>query len=124
TTLYTRPERTLRQGRPYALVVTSRVRDETGQPLRRAKGPAAALDPRLAKHLGALGLTRDDVVASAVFTTASVTAGLEHMRARIDALPAPRIDFSLAPNGGRRGAARRRRARRHFLRRVPTRGPP
>src|SRR5262249_54238234 len=72
TTLYARPERTLHQGRPYALVVTSLVRDETGQPLRRAKGPAAALDPRLAKHLGALGLRRDDVIASAVFTTASV----------------------------------------------------
>src|SRR5262249_14388902 len=93
TTLYARPERTLRQGRPYALWAASRGRRGTGQPPRRAKGPAAALAPRLAKHLGALGLRRDDVIASAVFTTASVTAGLELMRARIDARPAPRIDF-------------------------------
>ena len=123
TTLYARPERTLRQGRPYALVVTSRVRDETGQPLRAARGPAATLDPRLAKRLGALGLTRDNVVASAVFTTASVTAGLEHMRARIDARPAPRLDFTLAPGGGRSVYARAAIEGITFTRQIATGGP-
>ncbi len=122
-TLYARPERMLRQGRPHAVVVTSRVRDETGQPLRSAKGAAAMLDPRLAKRLGNLGLTRDDVVAAAVFTTASVTAGLEHMRARIDARPAPRLDFTLAPGGGRSVYRRMGIESITFTRQIATGGP-
>jgi len=105
-TLYAKPERVLRQGRPHALVVTSRVRDDKGQPLRPAPGPRAMLDARLGKRLGALGLDPSEVVAVSVFTTRSVTAGLEQMRAQIEARPAPQVAFTLAPGGGRSVYAR------------------
>jgi len=98
-TLYARPERVLRQGRTYALVVTSRVLDDARQPLRRVRG--ATHDVRLVKRLSALGLTGDDVVASAVFTTRSVTAGLEQIRTVIEAQPASPADFIQAPGGAR-----------------------
>lgn len=120
STLYAWPERVLRQGRPHALVVTSRVRDAEGQPLRPAEGLAPALDARLVKRLGALGLAPGDVVAASVFTTRSVTAGLEQMRARIDARPAPRIDFALAPGGGRSVYARASLESITFTRQVAT----
>lgn len=97
TTLYAKPERVLRQGRAYALVVTSRVRDADGGLLRAPAGGRAALDPRLANRLKALGIPASGVVASAVFTTQSVTAGLERMREQIDARPAQRVRFALAP---------------------------
>jgi hypothetical protein len=99
TTLYAKPERVLRQARPHAIVVTSRVRDEQGQPLRPAKG--LALDARLAKRLDALGISPGEVVAASVFTTRSVTAGLEQMREQIVARPAPQVSFTLAPGGAR-----------------------
>lgn len=106
TTLYARPERVLRQGSPHALVVTAGVRDGLGAPLRAAADPRAPLDARLAKRLKALGLDERAVVASAVFTTQSVTAGLERMREQIDARPAPQVRFSLAPGNGRSVYAR------------------
>jgi dienelactone hydrolase len=106
TTLYAKPERVLRQGRAHALVVTSRVRAGDGGPLRAPAGARAALDPRLANRLKALGIPASDVVASAVFTTQSVTAGLEWMRELIDARPAPRIRFALAPGSAKSVYAR------------------
>jgi len=106
TTLYAKPERVLRQGRTHALVVTSRVRDADGGPLRAPAGARAALDPRLAKRLEALGIPASDAVASAVFTTQSVTAGIERMREQIDARPAPRIRFALAPGSAKSVYAR------------------
>jgi hypothetical protein len=106
TTLYARPERVLRQDRAHALVVTTGVRDSLGAPLRAPAGPRAPLDDRLAKRLKALGLDRRAVVASAVFTTQSVTAGLERMREQIDARPAPQVRFTLAPGNGRSVYAR------------------
>jgi len=106
TTLYARPERVLRQGRAHALVVTSGVRDGDGGPLRAPAGSRAPLDPRLAKRLEALGIPGRDVVASAVFTTQSVTGVLERMREQIDARPAPQIRFTLGPAGARSVYAR------------------
>ena len=97
TTLYAKPERVLRQACAHALVVTSRVRDGDGGPLRAPAGARAALDPRLANRLKALGIPGNEVVASSMFTTQSVTAGLEQMREQIDARPTPRIRFALAP---------------------------
>jgi hypothetical protein len=106
TTLYAKPERVLRQGRAHALVVTSRVRDADGGPLRAGAAARAVLDPRLANRLKALGIPASDVVAGAVFTTQSVTIGLERMREEIDARPAPRLRFALGPGGARSVYAR------------------
>jgi hypothetical protein len=100
-TLYAMPERVLRQSQLHALVVTSRARDDQGRPIRPAKGPIAAVDARLAKRLGALGHSPGDIVAVSLFTTRSVTAGLEQMHARIEALPASPVDLTLTPGGGR-----------------------
>ena len=120
-TLYARPERVLRQGRAHALVITSRVLDDTGQPLRRARG--ATPDERLVKRLGALGLTRDQVVASVLFTTLSVTAGLEQMRAVIEARPAPPVDFIQSPGGTRSVFSRAALESIVFSRQIATGGP-
>ena len=122
-TLYAKPERVLRQGRPHALVVTSRVRDDEGRPLRPAKLLRAALDARLVKRLGALGLTPDEVVAVSRFTTRSVTAGLEQMRTQIEARPAPQVTFALAPGGGRSVYARAGLESITFTRQIATAGP-
>jgi hypothetical protein len=46
------------------------------------------------QRLKPLGITRRDVVAVTVFTTQSVTAGLEQMRAVIEAAAAP-LRFAL-----------------------------
>src|SRR4029453_20929 len=96
-TLYAMPERVLRQSQLHALVVTSRVQDDQGRPLRPKKGVNAAVDARLVKRLGALGLSPGDIVAVSVFTTRSVTAGLEQMRAQIEARPAAPVAFTLPP---------------------------
>src|SRR5262245_12201055 len=110
-TLYARPERARLQGRRYAVVITSRVLDEGGRPLR--PGPIAKLgseppvvQSQLAGRLRALGLAPGDVVALSVFTTQSVTAGLEQMRAVVDSAPAPTIRFDLAGSGQRSVYAR------------------
>jgi dienelactone hydrolase len=108
-TLYARPERGLLQGRRYALVLTARLRDAAGRPIRRAPGlprlreaadaPSAAAE--LWRRLEAMGMERREVVAATVFTTQSVTADLEKMRAVIDARPAPTLRFELGPGGTR-----------------------
>ena len=122
TTLYAKPERVLRQGRPHALVVTSRVRDDQGRPLRPAKGLGAVQDVRLAKRLEALGIAPGEVVAASMFTTRSVTAGLEQMRAQIEARPAPQVSFTLAPGGGRSVYARAALESIAFTRQIATAG--
>jgi hypothetical protein len=105
-TLFARPERVLLQGRRYALVVTTRLRDGAGRPLERAPGPrdgraGPLIAAQLARALAAAGLERRDVAAVAVFTTQSVTRGLERIREAIDARPAPALDFALEAGGGR-----------------------
>ena len=123
TTLYAKPERVLRQGRPHALVVTSSVRDAEGRPLRASSGPRPALDPRIAAGLAALGIEQSEVVSASVFTTQSVTAGLERMRARIESLPAPEVRFALGPRGGRSVYARGALESITFTRQTATAGP-
>jgi len=122
-TLYAMPERVLRQRQLHALVVTSRVRDDQGRPLRSAKGANAAMDARLLKRLGALGISPGDVVAVSLFTTRSVTAGLEQMRDQIEARPAPPVDFILTPSGARSVFPRAALESMVFTRQIATGGP-
>lgn len=113
-TLYARPERSLLQGRRYALVVTSRVLDGEGRPLRRASGAAlvseapygVSAESLVFQQLRTLGIPRRDVTAVSVFTTQSVTVGLEQMRAALEDGPAPALRFALGPGGRRSVYAR------------------
>jgi hypothetical protein len=108
-TLYARPERSLLQARRYALVLTTRVLDEAGQPLTPLAGKALVSEAAqgvsaqgtVLQQVKPLGLARKDLAAVAVFTTQSVTAGLEQMRASIDSTSGPTIRFTLGPNGAR-----------------------
>ncbi len=113
-TLYARPERALLQARRYALVLTTRVLDDAGQPV--APAPNAPIVAEAAygisaqgvvfQRLRALGVTKREVAAVTVFTTQSVTGGLEQMRAVLDAGPAPELRFALGPAGARSVYAR------------------
>ena len=113
-TLYARPERVLLQARRYALVLTTKVTDEAGLPLARAAGTPLVSEAAhgisaqgvVLQRLKALGVQRRDLAAVSVFTTQSVTIGLEQMRATIDAGPAPELRFALAPGGARSAYAR------------------
>jgi hypothetical protein len=113
-TLHAHPERPLLQARRYALVLTSKILDEAGQPLvplagrglvsEAAQGVSA--QGMVFQQLKALGVARRDLVAVSVFTTQSVTAGLEQMRAAVELGPAPVIHFTLGPGGARSVYAR------------------
>ncbi|MGH7349603.1 MAG: hypothetical protein ACREI6_06275, partial [Candidatus Rokuibacteriota bacterium] len=113
-TLYARPERILLQGRRYALVLTTKVLDDGGQPL--APAPSAPLVAEAAygisaqgvvfQRLKTLGLARRDVAAVSVFTTQSVTVGLEQMRGVIETGPASDLRFALGPGGALSAYAR------------------
>jgi hypothetical protein len=113
-TLHARPERSLLQARRYALVLTTRVLDEAGQPLTPLAGKALVSEAAqgvsaqgtVLQQLKPLGLARKDLAAVAVFTTQSVTAGLEQMRASIESTSGATIRFTLGPNGARSVYAR------------------
>jgi hypothetical protein len=113
-TLYARPERALLQARRYALVLTTAVLDAGGRPLAEAANAplvseaAYGISARgvVLQRLKALGLSRGDVAAAAVFTTQSVTAGLEQMRTVVETGPAPELRFTLGPGGARSAYAR------------------
>ena len=108
-TLYARPERPLLQARRYALVLTTRVLDDAGQPLVPLVGKALVSEAAqgvsaqgtVLQQLKALGLARKDLAAVSVFTTQSVTAGLEQMRAAIESTSGPTMRFTLGPGGAR-----------------------
>lgn len=102
TTLYARPERVLSQGRRYALVVTCRVLDADGQPLRAARKRSGG-EPSggLLRILERRGMSPGEVVAVSVFTTQSVTAQLEAIRTQLDRARLPVLRFDLAPGGAR-----------------------
>lgn len=108
-TLYARPERALLQARRYALVLTTRVLDDGGQPLAPALHAPLVTEAAygisaqgvVLQRLKPLGITRRDVAAVTVFTTQSVTAGLEQMRAVLETGPAPELRFALGPGGAR-----------------------
>lgn len=113
-TLYARPERLLLQARRYALVLTAKILDESGQPLvpiagrglvsEAAQGVSA--QGTVLQQLKTLRVARRDLAAVSVFTTQTVTAGLEQMRAMVDLGPAPVIHFTLGPGGARSVYAR------------------
>ena len=113
-TLYARPSRSLLQDRRYALVLTTKIQDDAGQPL--TPSPAGARLTEAAQgvsaqglvfqRLKALGVARGEVAAVSVFTTQSVTAGLEQMRAALDAMHAPSLRFVLGPGGSHSAYAR------------------
>ena len=113
-TLYARPERSLLQARRYALVLTTRILDDGGQPLTPVLNAPIVTEAAYGisaqgvvfQRLKPLGITRRDVAAVTVFTTQSVTAGLEQMRAVIEAPPAPTLRFTLGPGGERSAYAR------------------
>ena len=113
-TLYARPERVLLQARRYALVLTTRVLDDGGQPLAPALNAPIVAEAAYGisaqgvvfQRLKRLGVGKGDVVAATVFTTQSVSAGLEQMRALIEAGPAPELRFALGPRGARSAYAR------------------
>lgn len=113
-TLYARPERALLQARRYALVLTRGVLDEGGQPLAPAFHAPLVTEAAygisaqgvVLQRLKPLGITRRDVAAVTVFTTQSVTAGLEQMRAVLETGPAPELRFALGPGGARSAYAR------------------
>ena len=113
-TLHARPERPLLQARRYALVLTTRIVDEAGQPLVPVAGAGLVSEAAqgvsaqgmVVHQLKTLGVARRDLAAVSVFTTQSVTAGLEQMRAVIDLGPAPTLRFTLGPAGARSVYAR------------------
>jgi hypothetical protein len=113
-TVYARPDRVLLQARRYALVLTTKVTDDAGQPLAAATGAPLVTEAAhgisaqglVLQRLKALGLQRRDLAAVSVFTTQSVTTGLEQMRAAIESGPAPELRFALAPGGTRSAYAR------------------
>ncbi len=113
-TLYARPERVLLQARRYALVLTTRVLDDDGQPLAPVLNVPLVTEAAygisaqsvVLQRLKPLGITRRDVAAVTVFTTQSVTAGLEQMRAVLESAPAPELRFTLIPGGARSAYAR------------------
>jgi hypothetical protein len=106
-TLYARPERYLLQIRRYALVLTTKVRDEGGQALAPAAGEPLLVEAAhgvsaqglVFRQLRSLGVSRGDVAAASVFTTQSVTVALEQIRDVIEAAPAPELRFALGPAG-------------------------
>ncbi|MFI5327157.1 MAG: hypothetical protein ACHQ7H_13045, partial [Candidatus Rokuibacteriota bacterium] len=113
-TLYARPERALLQARRYALVLTTRVRDDGGQPLAPVLNAPIVAEAAYGisaqgvvfQRLKTLGIAKREVAAVTVFTTQSVTTGLEQMRAVLDAAPAPELRFALGPGGARSVYAR------------------
>ncbi|HET8579096.1 MAG TPA: hypothetical protein VFO18_18520, partial [Methylomirabilota bacterium] len=108
-TLYARPERALLQARRYAVVVTTRVLDPDGRPLKPAPGSGlvseasygASVETLVFQQLKALGVSRAELAAAAVFTTQSVTADLEQIRTLVSARPAPELKLALGPGGTR-----------------------
>jgi fermentation-respiration switch protein FrsA (DUF1100 family) len=108
-TLYARPERALLQARRYAVVVTTRVLDQDQKPLRPVTGPGlvseasygASVETLVFQQLKGLGVSRAELAAAAVFTTQSVTADLEQIRALVESRPAPEVRVALGPGGAR-----------------------
>jgi hypothetical protein len=126
-TLYVEAAETLEQHTRYAVFVTRGVKDSKGEPIETSKEFKKALgedgdderpvvDRAVAAYQKALrkavkqarffGIKRQDIAVASVFTTLSVTAAVEKIRAATMATPAPTQDqlrktFNIA-NGGAR----------------------
>lgn len=102
-TLHVESDALLEQHTTYAAVVTNRVRDTSGKPLKKAKPSQIDGDERLeraTRHRGG------QVVAATLFTTQSVSSTLEKVRAQIRAAPVPAARFDLGSGGERTVFAR------------------
>ena len=106
--LYARPERALLQSRVHALVVTTRILDGEGKRLRPAPdflkprdgtGHERKVETQMWKAISPTGLKWADIAGIALFTTQSVTADLERMRAVLESRAPPVVTFDLAPGG-------------------------
>jgi hypothetical protein len=108
-TLIAAPDEVLRQQTRYLLVVTDDVRTESGErvdprPFWRAVDGDRRVDARRYRAAldGALrerGLSRQHVAAASLFTTLSVTADLEKIRAQIRQSAPSAVDFGIATAG-------------------------
>ena len=129
--LYARPERVLLQGRLYALVVTTQVQDAEGKRLRPAPeflkpregtGHDRKVETQMWKALAPTRLKWADIAGIALFTTQSVTADLERMRAVLESRAPPALTFDLAPGGAASVYARAALQGIEFRRHVATSG--
>ncbi|HET9598699.1 MAG TPA: hypothetical protein VFP65_24200 [Anaeromyxobacteraceae bacterium] len=125
-TLHGHARTVLDQHARYLLVVTREVRDTSGRPIEasrefarfvRGEWPGGRRRGEEPDALGAYreelrealeraserGIHERDVAVASVFTTLSVSALLEHARARIRAGAPPRVDFDLLGTGDPRG---------------------
>jgi hypothetical protein len=106
-TLHVESDELLDQHTRYALIVTQGVRDVSGSPTAPALAfqrfrqtvQGAYKDALLdAVHAARkIGVTEDHIGVASVFTTQSVTAGMEKIRDQIKAGPASVTDFQLGP---------------------------
>jgi hypothetical protein len=98
-TLHVESDELLEQHTTYAVVVTNRLRDAHGKPLKKRKHRHADDDDdRIGKSTRRHGV---QVVAASLFTTQSVTSTLEKVHAQINAAtPAP-ANFILGAGGER-----------------------
>jgi dienelactone hydrolase len=129
--LYARPERALLQSRVHALVVTTRILDGEGKRLRPAPeflkpregtDHGRKVETQMWKAISPTGLKWADIAGIALFTTQSVTADLERMRAVLESRAPPAVTFDLAPGGARSVFARDYVQAIDFRRHVATSG--
>ena len=108
-TLYVQADELLNQHTRYALIVTRRVRDESGDPVeadetfrRFRESVSGEYKQALLEAIHAarrLGIREQDVVTASVFTTQTVTSVLEKIRDQIKAATPEPADFHLGPGG-------------------------
>src|SRR5262245_9040485 len=118
STLHVEADELLDQHTRYALIVTRGIRDTFGRPVEPATvfrkflfglnaGQTteekayrrAVLEAIFTTAL--LGVRSREIVAASVFTTQSVTALLEKVRAQVALAPPPAVDFAIGPGGTR-----------------------
>jgi hypothetical protein len=115
-TLYAESDETLLEASPYALIVTTAVRDTAGAPIAASRGferfrrdLRGPYKQKLHTALTAarkLGTKEHEIAVASVFTTQSVTPAMLAVRDHLRSLPAPAADFRLGPGGTRTVFAR------------------
>ncbi len=99
-TAFAESDQHLEQDTSYLLVVTNGVTDPAGDPVQPSRTflREKLLFDDLLDHLN---LHPEHLVAASVFTTGSVTSTLEKIQHRIEAAPAPPVNFNLGTHGER-----------------------
>ena len=110
-TLYVESDALLAQHTRFALIVTRRIRDANGLPVKASDEfrrfltmPSITYKLALVEAIWAAwraGVNPGDIVVASVFTTQSATAVLEKIRDQIHAATSDPADFLLGPNGER-----------------------